>query len=76
MTNNNLATQLKQIGLCALPAQLDDFIARVTKARCSDHQILEEIAKAEATERSRRSLVRRRGRRCPRLRDPGGQQPA
>jgi hypothetical protein len=32
MTNHNLAPQLKQIGLCALPAQLDDFIARVTKA--------------------------------------------
>src|SRR5229473_3312615 len=59
MTNNNLATQLKQIGLCAVPTQLDDFIARVTKARCSAHQILEELAKAEATERSRRSLERR-----------------
>jgi hypothetical protein len=59
MTNNSLAAQLKQIGLCALPAQLDDFIARVTKARCSAHQILEELAKAEASERSRRSLERR-----------------
>ena len=59
MTNNSLATQLKLIGLRALPTQLDDFIARVTKARCSAHQILEEIAKAEATERSRRSLERR-----------------
>jgi DNA replication protein DnaC len=59
MTNNNLAAQLKQIGLCALPTQLDDFIARVTKARCSAHQILEELAKTEATERSRRSLERR-----------------
>jgi hypothetical protein len=58
-TNNNLAAQLKQIGLRALPTQLDDFIARVTKSRCSAHQILEEIAKAEATERSRRSLERR-----------------
>ena len=58
-TNNSLATQLKLIGLRALPTQLDDFIARVTKARCSAHQILEEIAKAEATERSRRSLERR-----------------
>ena len=47
MTNHNLAAQLKQIGLCALPTQLDDFIARVTKARCSAHQILEELAKAE-----------------------------
>src|SRR5580700_12041015 len=59
MTNDSLATQLKQIGLRALPAQLDDFLARVTKARCSAHQILEEIAKAEVTERSRRSLERR-----------------
>jgi len=59
MTNNNLAKQLKQIGLCAVPTQLDDFIARVTKARCSAHQILEELTKAEATERSRRSLERR-----------------
>ena len=58
-TNHSLASQLKQIGLCAVPTHLDDFIARVTKARCSAHQILEEIAKAEATEHSRRSLERR-----------------
>jgi IstB-like ATP binding protein len=59
MTKNNLATQLKQIGLRAVPTQLDDFIARVTKARCSPLQILEELTKAETTERSRRSLERR-----------------
>src|ERR1700694_5392664 len=59
MTKHNLATQLKQIGFCAGPPQLDDFISRVTKARCSAHQILEELAKAEAAERSRRSLERR-----------------
>jgi DNA replication protein DnaC len=59
MTNNSLASQLKLIGLRALPTQLDDFLARVTKARCSAHQILEELAKAETTERSRRSLERR-----------------
>src|SRR6187397_1743000 len=59
MTNNNLATELKQIGLCAVPTQLEDFLARVTKARCSPHQILEELARTEATERSRRSLERR-----------------
>src|SRR6267154_4680692 len=58
-TNNSLAVQLEQIGLCALPTHLDDFLARVTKARCSAHQILEELAKAEASERSRRSLERR-----------------
>lgn len=58
-TNHSLASQLKQIGLCAVPTHLDDFLARVTKARCSAHQILEEIAKTEAAERSRRSLERR-----------------
>lgn len=57
--SNNLAAQLQQIGLCALPAQLNDFIALATKARWSAHQILEQLVKAEADERSRRSLVRR-----------------
>ena len=67
MTSNNLSAQLaqelkahfRQIGLCALPAELDDFIARATKARWSAHQILEELTKAETGERSRRSLERR-----------------
>jgi DNA replication protein DnaC len=59
MMNHNLAAQLKQIGLCALPTQLDDFLARVTKARCSPHQILEELVQTETSERSRRSLERR-----------------
>ena len=59
MTNNNLATQLKQIGLRAVPTQMDDFIARATKARWSPLQILEELARAETAERSRRSLERR-----------------
>jgi hypothetical protein len=41
MTNHNLAMQLKQIGLCALPTQIDDFIARVTKAaRVNDFETL------------------------------------
>ena len=59
MTNNNLATQLKQIGLRAVPTQMDDFIARATKARWSPLQILEELSRAETAERSRRSLERR-----------------
>lgn len=57
--NNNLPAQLQQIGLRALPAQLDDFLARAAKARWSPHQILEQIAQAETDERSRRSLERR-----------------
>lgn len=59
MTNNNLSTQLQQIGLRALPAQLDDFIAHAAKARWSPHQILEQLVQAECTERSRRSLESR-----------------
>lgn len=59
MTNNSLSAQLRQIGLCALPAQLDDFIAHATKSRWSVCQILEQVVKTEAVERSRRSLERR-----------------
>ena len=55
----NLATQLRQIGLRALPANLDDFLARAIKARWSPHFLLEQLAQAEAEERSRRSLERR-----------------
>ena len=57
--NNNLAVQLQQLGLRALPAQLDDFLARATKARWSPRQIIEQITLAENGERSRRSLERR-----------------
>ena len=57
--SNNLSTQLQQIGLRALPAQLDDFLAHAAKARWSPHQILEQMAQAETAERSRRSLERR-----------------
>jgi hypothetical protein len=54
--NNSLSQQLGQIGLRALPAQLDDFLARAAKARWSPHQLLEELARAETAERSRRSF--------------------
>jgi len=57
--SNSLSAQLQQIGLCAVPAQLDDFIARATKARWSALQILEQVVKTESAERSRRSLERR-----------------
>ena len=59
MTSTSLSTQLRQIGLCALPTQLDDFIAQATKSRWSAHQILEQVVKTEAAERSHRSLKRR-----------------
>lgn len=57
--SNNLPAQLGQIGLRALPTQLDDFLARAAKARWSPHQILEQLVQAEIEERSRRSLERR-----------------
>ncbi|HVH85519.1 MAG TPA: IS21-like element helper ATPase IstB [Terriglobales bacterium] len=56
---NNLTQQLRHIGLRALPAQLDDFLARATKARWSPQVLLEQMAQAEAEDRSRRSLERR-----------------
>jgi len=56
---NSLAGQLQQIGLRALPAELDDFLARATKARWSPHMLLEHLAQAEIADRSRRSLERR-----------------
>ena len=57
--SNSLSTQLQQIGLRALPAQLDDFLAHAAKSRWSPHQILEQLVQAESSERSRRSLERR-----------------
>ena len=56
---NSLSTQLQQIGLRALPAELDDFLARATKQRWSPRVLLEQLAQAEIAERSRRSLERR-----------------
>jgi DNA replication protein DnaC len=56
---NNLAVHLQQIGMRALPAELDDFIARATKGRWSPSMLLEQLAQAEAEDRSRRSLERR-----------------
>src|SRR6202140_2100199 len=57
--NGSLSTQLQQLGLRALPAQLDDFLGRAAKARWSPHQILEQMAQAELAERLRRSLEQR-----------------
>lgn len=56
---NSLAVQLQQIGMRAVPTELDDFLARATKARWSPRQVLEQLAQVEADERSRRSLERR-----------------
>jgi len=45
--------------MCAVPSELDDFLARATKARWSPRQVLEQLAQIEVDERSRRSLERR-----------------
>jgi len=57
--SNSLPAQLQQLGLRALPTQLDDFLARAAKCRWSPRQTLEQMAQQESAERSRRSLERR-----------------
>jgi DNA replication protein DnaC len=56
---SNFAAQLQHIGLRAISANLDDFLARATKARWSPRGLLEQLLQAETEERSRRSLERR-----------------
>lgn len=50
---NSLSVQLQQIGLRALLAQLDDFLARAAKSRWSPCQILDQLVQAEVAERFR-----------------------
>lgn len=56
---SSLSAQLRQIGLRAIPADLDDFLARAMKNRWSPQQLIEQLARAETEERSRRSMERR-----------------
>jgi DNA replication protein DnaC len=56
---SDLCAQLKQIGLKTIPANLDDFLTRATKAHFSPRLLLEQVAQEETQERSRRSLERR-----------------
>jgi hypothetical protein len=55
-TKTDLATLLVKIGLPAIAAALEDFTARATKGRWSAVQTLEEIARLEQVEKTRRSL--------------------
>ena len=55
----DLQTHLRQLGLTATAQDLNDFIARATKSRWSPQQMLEELARTEIGERSRRSFQRR-----------------
>jgi len=54
----DLAAQLLKIGLRATAEQLDDFLSRATRQRLSPRDLLEQIARAETADRSRRSLQR------------------
>ena len=64
-TNPDLVSQLAQIGLRTTSENLDDFLARATKARWSPRLLLEELAQREEADRARRSLERRL--RCSRI---------
>jgi DNA replication protein DnaC len=55
----NLATRLTKVGLLAIANSLEDFLARVTKGRLSPVQILEEVARLEEIDKTRRSLQSR-----------------
>lgn len=56
---NDLAAQLRTLGLHATASELDDLLARATQRRLAPRALLEEIVRTEATDRSRRSLERR-----------------
>lgn len=55
----DLVARLSKVGLQAIAQILDDFLARATKDRWSPAQILEEIARLEEIDRTRRSLQSR-----------------
>jgi hypothetical protein len=56
---SNLTSQLHEIGLRALPANLDDFLARATEGGWSPQTLLEKMAHAEGEDLYRRRLARR-----------------
>jgi len=55
----DLAATLAEVGLRAIAASLEDFLARVTKARLSPRQMLEEIARLELADKAQRGLQNR-----------------
>jgi DNA replication protein DnaC len=56
---SRLAARLAKVGLRAIGESLEDFLARATKGRLSPMQILEEIARIEEIDQTRRSLQSR-----------------
>lgn len=60
MTNaTDLSARMLKVGLQAIAHSLDDFLARATKGRWSPAQMLEEVARLEEIERTKRSLQSR-----------------
>jgi DNA replication protein DnaC len=57
--NPDLAADLAQVGLLAIAEGLEDFLARIQKARLSPRQLLEELARIELAHKAQRSLERR-----------------
>jgi DNA replication protein DnaC len=57
--NNDLVSQMTQIGLKTTAQNLDDLIARATKGRWAPRALLEELYQIENRERSRVSLEHR-----------------
>lgn len=55
----DLQAQLQDIGLRVTARAFDDIIARATTQRWSPHALLEEIARSESADKTRRSLERR-----------------
>src|SRR5260370_7272441 len=46
-TRNDLTAQLQQIGLRALPQNLDDSLARARKAPCPPHMFLQQLSRPQ-----------------------------
>lgn len=59
MTERDLPSRLRDIGLRATADQLSDLVARSSKERLGPTQLLERVADIEESDRSRRSLDRR-----------------
>jgi len=58
-TPSDLGQALIQVGLLGTAAQLDDFLARATKARLSPRQQLEDLVRLELVAKTQRSLEHR-----------------
>jgi DNA replication protein DnaC len=58
-TTTDLSSRLAQVGLLATAQNLDDFLTRATKGRWSPVESLEEIARLEQIDKTRRSLQSR-----------------